>query len=218
MLKLLGAIAVLAALASGCGSSDPAPSAAREQTATATATATASPEAEAEHRFEAGHSRAVREYYGHDAAAHDNIEAEYHQPPTPATGTIGDTITLTGTNIGVRVRVTLTGLVDPAIASRPPRAGTRYVGVNLRLRSTGITILEDELDNARLTYAPRRRARPVRGVKAVCSHGFNRPVRIDVSRRARGCLLFEVPAGKQPRQFQLALEQVPAEAGGRWRL
>jgi len=216
MLKLLGAIAVLAAFASGCGSSEPSASPA----STPTATPTIPPDIVAEHQFEKGHSRAVRDYYDHEAgeAAHDNIEAEYHQPPTPATGALGDTITLTGTNIGVRFRVTVDGLVDPAIASRPPRAGTRYVGVNLRLRSTGITILEDELDNALLTYGPRRRARPVRGVKAACSHGFDRPVRIDVSRRARGCLLFEVPAGKQPRQFQLALEQVPAAAGGRWRL
>src|SRR3712207_1003707 len=107
MRKLLGAIAGLAALAAGCGSSDPAPSAAPEPAATQ--------EAE-QHAFEPGHSRAVREYYRHsaDEEAHDNVEAEYHQPPRPATGGIGDTITLTGTNIGVRARV------PPARRSNPP--------------------------------------------------------------------------------------------------
>jgi hypothetical protein len=58
----------------------------------------------------------------------------------------------------------------------------------------------------------------VLGVKAACSRGFDDVVRIDVGASARGCLLFQVPASARPRQFQLALEQVPAAAGGRWRL
>jgi hypothetical protein len=160
----------------------------------------------------------VRDYYG-SAHTHpgDNVEAEYHQPPRPATGGIGDAITLTGSNIGVRLRVTLTGLSDPVAAARPPRKGTRYVGVNLRLKSTGITIHDDVLEDALLRYRGGK-ARPVMGVKADCSNGFQGVVRIDVGHRARGCVLFQVPASARPRQFQLALEQVPAEAGGRWRL
>jgi hypothetical protein len=214
MLKLLGAIVALAALVGGCGSSDPAPSAATPEP-TPTPTPTAAPEVE-KHVFERGHSKAVREYYRHSPGhAHDNVEAEYHQPPKPATGGIGDTITLTGINIGVRARVRLVGLVDPVTASRPPKPGTRFVGAELQLRTTGITILEDVLDNAQLSYRGGR-ARAVTRVKAECSNGFQKLVRIDVARNKRGCVVFEVPAGKRPRQFQLALEQVPAEAGGRW--
>ena len=41
-------------------------------------------------------------------------------------------------------------------------------------------------------------------------------MRLDVSRQARGCVLF--PATNDPQELQLALEQVPAEAGGRWEL
>lgn len=215
MLKLLGAIAAVAVLTAGCGSGDPAPSAATTPAPTPTATP---PDNEAEHPFEKGHSRAVRDYYG-SPHSHpgDNIEAEYHQPPRPATGGIGDTITLTGSNIGVRLRVTLTGLSDPVTAARPPRKGTRYVGVNLRLKSTGITIHDDVIEDGLLRYGGGK-ARPVMGVKSDCSNGFQGVVRIDVGHRARGCVLFRVPASARPRQFQLALEQVPAEAGGRWRL
>jgi hypothetical protein len=210
MLKLLGTIAALAAFTAGCGSNEQAPSAAPEATAT--------PEAVTEHQFEPGHSRAVRDYYGdaHDGEA--GVEAEYHQPPTPATGGIGDAITLTATNIGIRLAVTPTRVVDPANASRPARDGMRWVGVVLKLFSTGIAIHDDTLDNALLRYGPGRAARPVLGVKAACSHGFDDVVRIDVGAGARGCLLFQVPTSARPRQFQLALEQVPAEAGGRWRL
>ena len=118
--------------------------------------------------FEKGHSRAVREFYGGGDAPvppSSDVEAEYHQPPRPATGAIGDTITLTGTNIGVRLRTTVTGLVDSAETSESPRPGMRYVGVRLRLRSTGIAIHESALQSARLRYAGGA-AKPALGVKA----------------------------------------------------
>ncbi len=218
MVKLLGSIAVLAGLVAGCGS-DESPSAAT--TPTPTATPTVSAHAETEQGFEDGHAQAVRDYYGGEAAAHTedgDVEAEYHQPPRPASGGIGDTITLTGSNIGVRMRVTLTGLGDPVSASRPPRAGTRYVGVNLRLKNTGIAIMEGELANALLDYGPGQGAKPVLGVEAGCSNGLQAGLRIEDGPPLRGCMLFEVPTGKRPQQLLLALENVPAEAGGRWRL
>ena len=222
-MKLLGSIAVLAGLVAGCGADGPAPSARTTPTPTPTPTATPAVNAhvEAEYGFEDGHSQAVRDYYGGDAAPHaedGDVEAEYHQPPRPAGGGLGDTITLTGSNIGVPMRVTLTGLSDPVRASRPPRAGTRYVGVNLRLLNTGIAIMEGELANALLDYGPGRGARPVLGVEAGCSNGLQAGLRIEDGPPVRGCMLFEVPAGKRPERLLLALQQVPAEAGGRWRL
>jgi hypothetical protein len=217
MMKVLGAIAVVAALAAGCGSGDDQESAAA-RTTVATPAPTASPEPGTGHGFEKGHSRAVREYYGDVHGPEAGVEGEYHQPPSPATGGIGDTITLTGANIGVRFDVTVTGLIDPATTAQRPREGMRYVGVGLQMVSTGITILDDELDDGLLRYGARGRAPAVLGVKAGCSNGFQRVIRIEVGLAAQGCMLFEVPTSARPRQFQLALEQVPAQAGGRWRL
>jgi hypothetical protein len=217
MLKVLGAIAVVAALAAGCGSGDDQEPAAARTTVAAPAP-TASPEPETGHGFEKGHSRAVREYYGDVHGPEAGIEGEYHQPPSPATGSIGDTITLTGSNIGVRFDVTVTGLIDPATTARRPREGMRYVGVGLQMISTGITILDDELNDGLLRYGARGRAPAVLGVKAGCSNGFQRVIRIEVGLAEQGCMLFELPSSARPRQFQLALEQVPAQAGGRWRL
>lgn len=212
MLKLLGAIAVLAALAAGCGSNDDA------EPDAATPTPAASPDSAAQQGLPTGYEAAVRAYYGdHSHADEGDVEAEYHQPPKPATGEVGDTITLTGSNIGVRARVTVTGVKDNVEASEPPSDGTRYVAVDLRLRSTGITILEGQLANAELTYRGGR-AQAVDGVEAECSNGFEDEVRIEVGRSARGCLLFEVPSGRKPQQLQLALELVPVEVGGIWRL
>jgi hypothetical protein len=223
MRKSTGLIGVLAVLMTGRGSNDAEKSAAKaaaEATATPETTATATPTPTPQ-PFEKGHSRAVRRFYGGGAAPVPpwaGVEAEYHQPPRPATGEIGDTITLTGTNIGVRLRTTVAGLVDPVRATESPGSGMRYVGVRLRLRSTGIAVHDSPLENARLRYAGGA-AKPLLGVEAGCSNGFDgATVRIDDSAPARGCVLFELPENAEPREFVLALETVPPAAGGRWRL
>ena len=127
-----------------------------------------------------------------------DVEAEYHQPPRPATGAIGDTITLTGTNIGVRLDTTVTGLVDPAEASRPPR---RREALRRRrpaaATARGSPSTTAALESARLRYDGGA-AEPVLGVKADCSNGFEDVVRIDVGLKARGCLLFQVPDLRAP--------------------
>jgi hypothetical protein len=210
---LLVSIVVLAALVGGCGSDDAEDAAGPEPTPT--------PErVKAEtHGFDEGHSQAVRKYYGdvHEHSTEGDIEAEYHQPPRPAAGGIGDTITLTGSNIGVRMRVTLKGVADPAKASRPPAPGTRWVAVKLHMRNTGIAVLEGEVRNALLHYDGGA-AEPVLGVAATCSNDFDTTIRIGDERPQSGCILFEVPESARPRELQFALETVPAEVGGRWRL
>src|ERR1044072_4404828 len=42
------------------------------------------------------------------------VEAEYNQPPKPARASLGKPIVLNGINIGVRLRVTATRVLDPA--------------------------------------------------------------------------------------------------------
>lgn len=196
----------------GCGSDGEPPA------ETAATPAPAPSPAAAEEAFEPGHSNAVRRYYGdphthEEPVSEDGIqldsEAEYHQPPQPATGEIGDTITLTGTNLGVRMQVTVTGLAPVR------RAGERYTAVRLRVVNDGTAIFEAPLTNAVLVDAAGRRARATAGVRAACSRGFDDLLRIDVGEKRAGCVLF--PASRaRPARLQLALEQVPAAAGGRW--
>jgi hypothetical protein len=141
-----------------------------------------------------------------------DVEEEYHQPPKPASGGIGDTITLTGSNVGVRMRVTVTGLVDRT----GPRG--RYLGVKLRMRSNGIAVYESELRNAVVRYSNGRRARVAFGVKAPCSNGFERDMRLDNPGKAAGCVLFRRPDSAKPKTMRLALETQPVAEGGLWRL
>jgi hypothetical protein len=202
-MRKLSVLIVSAALFAGCGGGDdPSPP----------ASAPASAEVEAPHDLE-GYSEGVKEYYG---AAHDHgesddpgaaIEAEYHQPPEPAEAGLGEPITLTATNIGVRFAVTVTK-VDTV---------GDHTAVHLKLESTGITILESELNAATLTYGDGKPVPVDADAKAKCSNGFDEYVRIDVGATQSGCVLFPKGDGK-PTRFQFALEQVPAEAGGIWNL
>jgi len=198
MRKLM--FAALAALAfAGCGGQE-----------SPTATPPAAPTTEA-----GGYSQGVKDYYG-DGDAHpeaepgsiEDVESEYHQPPQPAEAGVGETITLTGTNIGVRQAVTVTGV---------ERTGD-YVAVMLELENTGIANYEGPLRNATVRFGDGGAPTPVsEGAKAACSHGFEREtVYIPVGEKASGCLLF--PARSKPRELQLALEIVPTGAGGIWTL
>ena len=199
LLRLFAAAATATALA-GCGFSgddDPAPAAAPAFS-------------------EREHQAAVRDFYGTVRAEYDPqadefggaTEEQFHQPPDPLQAAVGDAITLTGTNLGVRMRVKVLG-VDTLDGGR--------AAVRLELANDGIAIFESELTAAEL-HAGGRKVPVDAGERAGCSNGFDEPLRLDVGDRAGGCLVFDVPEGASPSDFLLALEQVPAEAGGRWRL
>jgi hypothetical protein len=199
MRKLM--FAALAALAfAGCGGQE-----------SPTATPPAAPSTEA-----GGYSQGVKDYYG-DGDAHpeaepgsiEDVESEYHQPPQPAEAGVGETITLTGTNIGVRLRVTVTGVerVDD------------HQAVHLELESTGIANYDGEFTQAAVTYGDGTTQPLAKGANAPCSNGLDLPTAfIAVGTTTTGCLLFPTSGSESPTRFQLALETVPTEAGGIWNL
>jgi hypothetical protein len=159
-------------------------------------------------------SKALKSYYGGlpDGPTGDtetDIEVEYHQPPKPAQTGVGRTITLTGTNIGVRMRVTV---------AKVERVG-KYTAVELAMRNTGIAVYEAPLKQAVLSYPDGTSVPVAGGANARCSNGFGSDtLRIDVGHARRGCLLFASSEKSPPARFQLALEIVPTEAGGIWNL
>jgi hypothetical protein len=89
--------------------------------------------------------------------------------------------------------------------------------VHLKLESTGIAIFESEFNQATLTYGDGKPVPVDADASAKCSNGLDEYVRMDVGTTLEGCVLFP-NSDEQPTRFQLALEQVPAEAGGIWNL
>ena len=209
-MRSLFAVAVLAlSMLAGCGSSEKR----AEPTPTATPTATPAPE-RAEDPDLAGYSQGVKDYYVeiHNEPTGDaetDVEIEYHQPPRPAEAGLGESITLTGTNIGIRQKVTVT---------KVDRVGD-YTAVHLKLENTGITVYEAPLRNASVTYADGDPVGVEEGATAKCSKGMDEDTwRNDVGRTKTGCLLFPSHGELPPERFQLALEIVPTTAGGSWNL
>jgi hypothetical protein len=213
-MKTLLGIALFALLLAGCGD---------KQAETTRTPPSATPAQELdEHGHDLGlaekepldsYSQGVRDYYGDEVAVGKtgdqemDIEIEYHQPPRPAEAAVGDTITLTGTNIGVRLAVTVSKVED---------LGDK-TAVDLRLENTGIAVHDDAFRAAAVTYADGTTAK-VAAEKAKCSHGFDGVVRLDVSFKTRGCLVFPKSGDAEPESFRLALENVPVTAGGIWNL
>ena len=128
----------------------------------------------------------------------EDVEAEYHQPPQPAEAGLGETITLTGTNIGVRLRVTVTGVerVDD------------HQAVHLELESTGIANYDGEFTQAAVTYGDGEPQPLAEGANAPCSNGLDLPTA--VHRRGRqdhaAACSSRPPGSRRPTRFQLALE------------
>ena len=92
------------------------------------------------------------------------------------------------------------------------------MAVFLKVKSTGIAVYERPLEQATLTY-PGEQPTPLDPeARADCSNGFDGILRIDVDRSRSGCLLFPRSGDAMPERFQLALEVVPADAGGIWNL
>jgi hypothetical protein len=199
MRKLLASVALALALGA-CGGNDRA----------ATPTPTAAEAGPLD-----GYSEGVKNYYGTDVPPEaeegsiEAVEAEYHQPPKPAEAGLGETITLTGSNIGVRMRVTVTGV----------KRVSSYQAVELELESTGITNYDGPISSATLTYGGGEPQPLAEGATAPCSKdlGFE-TIFIPVGGKASGCLLFPTSESGEPERFQLALETVPVEAGGIWNL
>lgn len=215
-MRMMLGTALLAVLLAGCGENKV------ENAEPVTSTMT--PEAHSEQSHDAlkanakkeslrGYSKGVQDFYGVDAITqpvgdeHIDIEIEYHQPPRPGETDLGKPIALTGTNIGVRLVATV----------KQVHTVGEYTAVDLGLENTGIAVHDDALRNATLTYDDGQ-TEPVKATKVSCSKGFEDVVRIDVSFKAAGCLVFPKSGDAKPERFQLSLENVPVEAGGIWDL
>ena len=216
MRKSMVVMAVLGVLAAGCGSGDvgrrrrrsppspprplprrrPPPSRSRRATrapcASSTAAATRpSPPAGRRGRVPPAAAPGDRRDRRHD-------HADRHQHRRPA-GDHGD-----------RPR-------RPRRDSEPAACRESLCRRRLRLVSTGIAIHDSPLESARLRYA-RRAAKPVLGVEGGLVRTASRARSGSKSGPGARLPALRGARGRRPTRVALALEQVPAEAGGRWRL
>ena len=210
-------IFALVALLAGCGGDkqDPAP------TPVATATATATGDGGRRTIRSRATRRACASYYaGADPSAVDDPNADAEVALLPAAASRRGQARRHDhpdrrEHRRASPRSTVTGVETVEVD------GKEYTAVELELDNDvgGITVLDSELKSATLTY-PDGKVQPVakRGVKAPLLELVRRDRAHRRRRQARRAACSSPPADGPPERFQLALETVPADAGGIWNL
>lgn len=134
---------------------------------------------------------------------------------------VGGAITLVGRDPGLRMKVTVTQVVDPATPENDfikPKTGSRLVAVQVTLSNVGKAVYDDSPTNGatlidgegqeyRRTYIDVREGQSFRGSST-----------ISVGDTRKGMIVYEMPEGAKPAKFQFALDSGFAEQKGEWTL
>lgn len=140
-----------------------------------------------------------------------------HAPPT--TATIGDSLTLKGSDTTLRARVT--GVVDPLSGGEfdSPSSGKRYVGVDVALRNVGSQVYSDAVSNgSTLILKGNEQADTTILSGGQCSSNFGSDLKLAPGDTRAGCIPFEVPSNARLRTFQFTLDSGFANDTGEWAL
>ncbi|MCX4782301.1 hypothetical protein [Streptomyces sp. NBC_01264] len=146
----------------------------------------------------------------------------------PRPGASGETVSLTGSDPGERLDVTLTGVADPA--GPAPGGADRLVSVELRLENTGTAVYEDS--PAAATHLLDSEGRRFTGLSASAEAGaagapdaadaagavFPDTVTLDPGSTATGSVAFRVPGDAGLAAVQFALDGGLANDVGQWSL
>jgi hypothetical protein len=104
------------------------------------------------------------------------------------------------------IRVSVLEVVDPVGRGgyyRGPRAGTRWVGVRLRIANVGGTTYNDDPANDTRLVAGDRTLQADSALLTTCDV-FPVQITLAPGGSRQGCVIFEVPRGSSPRQLRFA--------------
>lgn len=135
-----------------------------------------------------------------------------------APAVLGETITLTGSD--VEVAVTPRRVLDPAPTGEwdTPSAGSRYVAVEFSLHNSGDSPYSDSPSNGMVLIDDGDRQYSSTLADAEGCGRLGGGVRMAEGDTRVGCVVFELPDGVTPAALQVALDSGFASATGRWDL
>ncbi|QYC45974.1 Telomeric repeat-binding factor 2 [Nonomuraea coxensis DSM 45129] len=143
---------------------------------------------------------------------------------SPAAAALGQPLTLTGTDPGVSVAVTVEQLVSPATPADElfkPATGNRFVAVQLALVNQGQSAYSDTLGVGALLVdasGQEYRANATARVREAQPFDGAGTVTVGAGESRRGALVFEIPETATPATFRFALDGGLAPQKGEWRL
>jgi hypothetical protein len=138
---------------------------------------------------------------------------------SPSVASVGDTLTLTGTETDEKVAVTVVKVVDPAAGKdefSSPDSGKRLVAVQFRLKNVGAQVFDDAPDNDAKVKDTQGQQFDPSFSETSAGPGFGGSVTLTPGDTALGFITFEVPATSKVTKIQFTLNSGFANNAGQW--
>lgn len=140
--------------------------------------------------------------------------------PPAAAAAVGSAITLQGLDPGLQVEVTVTKVVAPATPGNEflkPKAGNRYVAVELQLANKGQAVYDDSPSNGAILIDDQ--GQQYRAGFGEVREGVALTAATIASGDSRkGVIVYEIPEGVKLAKFQFGLNSGFASQKGEWTL
>ncbi|MFG2973039.1 hypothetical protein ACGFYY_08540 [Streptomyces sp. NPDC048331] len=136
-----------------------------------------------------------------------------------APGGSGETISLAGSEPGLRLDVTLTRVVDPAApAGQEPAGNERLVATRFRLENTGTAVYRDSPASAAHLLTTTGHRFSGEDIPTTAGPAFPETVTLDPGGTVEGFVAFRLPRDSDPAAVQFALDAGLADDVGHWSL
>lgn len=139
----------------------------------------------------------------------------------PSTAAVGSALTLQGMDPGLKVKVTVARLVDPATPASDymkPKAGNRFVAVEVTLENVGQAVYSDAPTNSGILIDGENQQHRSTYQDVREGQSFGGMATINAGDKRKGVIVFEVPEGSKLTKFQFGLNSGFARQKGEWTL
>lgn len=138
-----------------------------------------------------------------------------------STATVGGSITLEGTDPGLKMTVTLTKVVNPATPAEDfmkPKTGNKFVALEITLANAGQAVYSDSPTNGAMLIDGEGQQYRTTLFNVREGQSFGGSATINTGDSRKGVLVFEVPESAKLAKLQFALNSGFAEQKGEWTL
>ncbi len=142
-------------------------------------------------------------------------------PAAPEAAKVGDTITLTGSEDGSKLDVTVVKVADNAKSSVDgfvPEGGNRWIGVQFQLVNTGTVAYGDSPANGTQVYDEEGQQFGPTFADITAGPTMSSDVNLKPGAKALGWITFEAPKGVKVATVQFAMDSGFADQVGEWKL
>jgi Domain of unknown function (DUF4352) len=155
-----------------------------------------------------------------ETTTEEQAEAEEQEESSSSgSASVGDSITLQGSDSGLEMRVTVQDVIDPAPFEQyfGPGRGKKLVAVKLSLANTGTKVYNDSPSNGATIIDRQDQGYTTALLPTTACPDLGSPT-IRPDDRRSGCITFEVPKRAKLRAFQFTLDSGFGPETGEWQL